>query len=144
MNIHFNIPLFRQGKRETEAIQKRRIAPRVARRIARNERQAFEFALARTKTFFQTHYPQWDQYLFDEHFIDSRAASLLAGSLKKGEELDAALLVEAWATQMLWDSAELRQRHSAQLLPAACRFVHRFQIEIAAIEKISGIIENKY
>jgi hypothetical protein len=78
-------------------------------------------ALDQAHAEFRGCYPEWDQYLFDAHFIRTVVAPMLERSAGPAD-IDGASLVEAWAAQIAWTSADLRQAHTTALLPAAQRF----------------------
>ncbi|MGB0383866.1 MAG: hypothetical protein ACPGWR_03500 [Ardenticatenaceae bacterium] len=87
------------------------------------QRLAFQVALTRTCTRFAQHHPQWAAAFFDEHFLKSRAAPLLARCLTRAGSPDASELAEAWADQMSLSDSK-RQARIAELTPVASDFLH--------------------
>ena len=68
---------------------------------------------------FQNLYPQWVNYLFDEQFLHTSAAPLLA-SAHNITPLD---LAQAWADQIHWQDDHIRQRRIDEVLPATTHFL---------------------
>jgi hypothetical protein len=67
-----------------------RTAPGWVRRLV------FRAALKRAYTSFAGYYPQWAASLFDEHFLNHGATSLLAGYIREGRLPQASQLALAW------------------------------------------------
>jgi hypothetical protein len=93
--------------------------------------QVFQVALTWTYlTCARHYYPKWASYFLDEAFQAHGADRLLACYLKGSAYLTPTELATLWADQMLWLSAEMRQRHLAELIPVAARFLCCLEAEL--------------
>jgi hypothetical protein len=96
-----------------------------------SQRQAFQAALTWAYiTCARHYYPKWASYFLDEAFQAHGADRLLACYLKGATYLTPAELATLWADQMLWLSAETRQRHLAELVLVAARFLRCLEAEL--------------
>ncbi|MBI1882082.1 MAG: hypothetical protein HYR94_28235 [Chloroflexi bacterium] len=93
-------------------------------------RRMFRAALARTVTSFAQQYPDWNQYLFDEYFLTHQAASLIDNYLSHSASPLAKSLATAWAEQLPWLKPQTREKHVAELIPAATWFLQRLEAEM--------------
>jgi hypothetical protein len=100
-------------------------APKWLRRLV------FRSALKRAYASFASYYPQWAASLFDDHFLDHGAASLLAGYIQDGRLSQASQLALAWDAQLGPDSATVRERRIAELTPIAADFLDWLILELA-------------
>ena len=93
--------------------------------------QAFQAALTWAYlTCARHYYPKWTSYFMDEEFRTHGAALLLGCYLKNGAYPEPAELANIWADQMMWLSEEVRQRHIAELVPVASRFLLCLEAEL--------------
>ena len=105
------------------------IAPKWVERNA--QRLAFRVILTSGYiTCARHYYPKWTSYFMDEEFRTHGAALLLGCYLKNGAYPEPAELANIWADQMMWLSEEVRQRHLAELVPVASRFLHCLEAEL--------------
>jgi hypothetical protein len=93
--------------------------------------QAFQTALTWAYlTCARHYYPKWASYFLDEAFQAHGADRLLACYLKGTAYLTPTELATLWADQMLWLRAQTRQRHLAELIPIATRFLRCLEAEL--------------
>lgn len=94
-------------------------------------RLVFRAALKRAYTSFAGYYPQWAASLFDEHFLNYGAASLMAGYIRDGRLPQASQLALDWDAQLGPDSPAVRERRIAELTPVAADFLDWLTLELA-------------
>jgi hypothetical protein len=100
-----------------------------------SQRRAFRGAVTWAYTTCARHYyPKWASYFLDEEFRAHGADRLLACYLKGIAYPKPAELANVWADQMLWLSEETRQRHIAELVPVASRFLRCLEAELRTRE----------
>ena len=103
---------------------------------------AFQVALTRTCTRFEQHHPQWAAAFFDEHFLNTRAAPLLARCLTRAGSPDASELAVAWANQMSSSEAK-RQVRIAELTPVASDFLHWLEAELRERPEFQPLFDSR-
>lgn len=91
----------------------------------------FRAALKRAYTSFAGYYPQWSASLFDEHFLNHGASSLLKGYVRDGSLPQASELALAWESQLGPASTLVRERRLAELTPVAADFLDWLTLELA-------------
>jgi hypothetical protein len=94
------------------------------------QRRALRRAIARIYPAFAAKYPEWTNYLFDEHFLNQHAFPVLARYLKYKVVPTPFELVQVWAEQFTWFNLETKERHVAQLMPVASDFLRRLNKEL--------------
>lgn len=96
------------------------------------QHRAFRAALRRSYTMCARHYyPKWASYLLDEEFQAHGAGRLRACYLEGVTCFEPADLAALWADQMGWWLSEvLKERHTAELLPVASRFLRCLEAEL--------------
>lgn len=90
--------------------------------------RTFRKATARAYTAFVQKYPQWEERLFDEHFLTHRAAVVL-GRYLEGHAPDPTALAQAWAEQWGW-KVEARARFVSYSTPVAADFLYLLETEL--------------
>ncbi|MCL4295021.1 MAG: hypothetical protein KJ077_04810 [Anaerolineae bacterium] len=101
------------------------IAPNWLRRLV------FRAALKRAYASFASYYPQWAASLFDEHFLNHGATSLMAGYIRDGRLPQASQLALDWEAQLGSNSPAVRERCIAELTPVAADFLDWLTLELA-------------
>ncbi|MBE7555294.1 MAG: hypothetical protein HS126_29950 [Anaerolineales bacterium] len=94
-------------------------------------RLVFPAALKRAYTGFAGYYPQWAASLFDEHFLNYGATSLMVGYIRDGRLPQASPLALDWDAQLGPDSPAVRERRIAELTPVAADFLDWLTLELA-------------
>jgi hypothetical protein len=95
--------------------------------------RAFRVALTHAYTVCARHYyPKWASYLLDEQFQARGARRLHACYLMGVTCFQPADLAAFWADHMGWFSEEVKQRHIAELVPVASRFLRCLEAELCA------------
>ena len=96
------------------------------------QHRAFRAALRRAYTMCARHYyPKWASYLLDEEFQAHGADRLRACYLKGVTCFEPADLAALWADHMGWWLSEVtKERHIAELLPVASRFLRCLEAEL--------------
>lgn len=94
-----------------------------------SRRHPIQAALHRAYETFSDRYPQWAQYLFDEHFLTHKAEPILIGYLSGSASPEPVALATAWAEQMTWFNEVTRQKRITQLTPAADHFLQLLEAE---------------
>lgn len=100
------------------------------------QNRATQRALARASKRFAEKYPQWAQYMFDAHFVDTRIAPRLAN----GDLPGVTTLVNLWAEQMAWPQEQSRQRTITGLTPAARDFLQMLESELAFYARVGAVV----
>jgi hypothetical protein len=90
---------------------------------------AFRMCLSRAYATFAHHYPDWVETLFDEHFVQHRAAPLLKRYLRPLCPPAPIELATLWATQFSSDSSAAK-RYATELIPAAADFLGWLEAEL--------------
>jgi hypothetical protein len=101
---------------------------------SRNVRyRAFRSALTQAYVMCARHYHlKWASYLLDEEFQAHAARRLRACYLEGVACLGPAELAGFWADHMGWLSEEVKERHIAELIPVASRFLRCLEAELCA------------
>jgi hypothetical protein len=94
-------------------------------------RLVFRAALKRAYASFAGYYSQWAASLFDEHFLNYGAASLMAGYFRDGHLPQASELALVWEAQLGPNSPAVRERRIAELTPVAADFLDWLTLELA-------------
>jgi hypothetical protein len=87
-------------------------------------------AIARIYPSFARQYPDWVDYLFDEHFLSQHGFHLLAAYIVYKAMPTPFELARVWAEQFAWFNLEMKERHVAQLMPVAADFLRRLDKEL--------------
>jgi len=101
---------------------------------------AVKIALAKSFRKFQRQYPHLADSLFDEHFLQHRAAPLLAQMVESGQPVTSADLALAWAKQMSNEDAA-RQKLSAELQEPFKYFIDCFDRELRNRKELQFIFD---
>ena len=91
-------------------------------------RRTLRKATLRAHHAFMQQNPQWEEQLFDEHFLHHGAAALLEQYLE-GTAPDPAALANAWAEQWGW-APQARARFVTELTPVAVDFLKTLEAEL--------------
>lgn len=97
--------------------------------VKQSRQRAFRRAISQAYATFSQNYPDWADYLFDEHFLTHQAAPLLARHLQGYPPPQPAELAQVWAGQLFWEEESLKQKHIAALMPAAASFLRLLESE---------------
>jgi hypothetical protein len=107
------------------------IVPKWVERIS--QRRAFQTAMTNAYTVSaRRYYPKWSSYFFDEKFRTHGATHLLASYQKNTVWPEPIELANIWADQMLWLREETKQKHIAEMVPVASRFLLCLELELQA------------
>lgn len=90
--------------------------------------RVFKAAVARAYITFAREYPEWAQYLFDDHFLTHHAAPILADCLQG--LAPSVAVARVWAEQMTWPVEESRQERIAQLTLVVAHFLELLEAEL--------------
>jgi hypothetical protein len=94
------------------------------------QRLALRQAIARSYPSFAATYPEWTDYLFDEHFLNQQAFPVLTRYLKYKVLPTPFELAQVWAEQLTWSNLEMKERHVAHLMPVATDFLCRLNKDL--------------
>jgi hypothetical protein len=103
------------------------VSVRMAQRKALREALAWAYAVSARQ-----YYPRWASYLLDPEFQVLAAGHLQDCYLKGVACLDPAGLANFWADRIPWLDEETKQRHIAELVLVASRFLHCLEAELRA------------
>jgi hypothetical protein len=99
----------------------------------RAQRKALREALAWAYTVSaRQYYPKWASYLLDPEFQALGANHLNDCYLKGVGCLNPLQLANFWADRIRWLDEQTKQRHIAELVPVASRFLRCLEAELCA------------
>ncbi len=93
--------------------------------------QEIDRALMGAYRVFAREHPRWAQAQFDERFLHSRLAPLLAAQTGPKGALTPEVVVQLWAGQRPWFNAHTRRAAMQALMPAAEEFLSLLAAELA-------------
>ena len=111
--------------------------------LGRNpQKMAFKVALEEAFEVFEPHYPQWVESLFNEYFLQNRAAPVLAKCLTRDGPPKGVELAEAWANQFDF-SADNRKQRVSELTPVASDFLRWFDEALRQHDEFQPLFDSR-
>ncbi len=109
----------------------KRLEQGIASRLTRlTDQHATQRAIGRAYAAFEKNNPDWTNSMFDKHFLQHGAATIIEKYMRGDDTPDAEELASAWVRQ-LGASSALRPRLQTDALPVAAEFLHLIQKEMA-------------